>query len=74
MAQSPAAVQAVLGSSPMNATIIRAQEADPVDTTHQQWYAIGMADAPGKQRWCTTNSGDSAATQGASILTQLRAT
>lgn len=73
MAQTAAAVQAVLGTSPMNATIIRSYETDiNFDTTHQQWYVTGGCDAPGRARWCTTNGADSAATQAASILTTLR--
>lgn len=72
MSQTAAAVQAVLGSSPMNATIIRSYETDAIDTTHQQWYVTGGCDAPGRARWCTTNGSDSAATQAASILTTLR--
>lgn len=74
MAQTPAAVQTQLGTSPQNATIIQAREAEPVDSTHQQWYVVGNVDAPGRARWCTTNAVDSAATQAASILSTLRST
>lgn len=69
MAQTPAAVQAVLGLNPMNATIVRAVE---VDATLQDWYVIGNADAPGRNRWVTTTASDTAATQAAAILTALR--
>jgi hypothetical protein len=72
MAQTPAAVQAVLGLNVMNATIVRAQEFDAIDTTHQQWFVIGNADAPGRERWCTTLASDTAANQAASILVTLR--
>lgn len=71
MAQSPAAVQAVLGANPMNATIIDSMEASS-DATKQEWYVIGNADAPGRARWCVTTAANSAALQAASILTQLR--
>lgn len=69
MAQTPAAVQAVLGLNPMNATIVRAVE---VDSTLQDWYVVGNADAPGRNRWVTTTASDTAAVQGAAILTALR--
>lgn len=70
MAQTPAAVQAVLGTSAMNAQIVRATEV--VGATLQEWYVLGMADAPGRARWITTTAADSAATQAAAILTGLR--
>lgn len=73
MAQTPAAVQAVLGTNPMNARILRADETQGSDATLQEWYVVGNADAPGRARWCSTTASDSAATQAASILTQLRA-
>ena len=71
MAQTPAAVQAVLGTNSMNAQIIRADEVDGISTT-QGWYVIGNSDAPGRSRRVTTTASDSAATQAASILAQLR--
>ena len=70
MAQTPAAVQAALGTNPMSAVIVRAVE---VDATLQDWYVIGNADAPGRSRWVTTTASDTAATQAAAILTALRA-
>jgi hypothetical protein len=73
MAQTPAAVQAVLGSNPMNAQIVKADEVQGIDATKQEWYVVGNADAPGRARWCVTTSANSAATQAADILTQLRA-
>lgn len=72
MAQTPSAVQAQLGTNPMNAQIIRADEVLS-DATKQGWYVIGNLDAPGRSRWCVTTAANSAATQAASILTQLRA-
>jgi hypothetical protein len=71
MAQTPAAVQAVLGTNPMNAQILRATEV--VGATLQEWYVIGNVDAPGRARWITTTAADDAATQAAAILTGLRA-
>lgn len=71
MAQTPAAVQAVLGTNPMNAQIVRADEG--AGGTEQRWYVLGNADAPGRNRWCVTTAANNAATQAASILTQLRA-
>lgn len=73
MSQTPAAVQAQLGANPMNATILIADESLLADATKQEWFVEGNVDAPGRARWCVTNSSDSAATQAASILTQLRA-
>ena len=70
MAQTPAAVQAQLGTNPMNAQIVRAQE---VISTFQDWYVIGNVDAPGRSRWVRTTASDNAATQAAAILTALRA-
>lgn len=72
MAQTPAAVQAVLGANPNNARILRSVEAAS-DATKQEWYAIGNVDAPGRARWISTTAADSAATQAAAILTGLRA-
>ena len=71
MAQTSAAVQAVLGTNPLNAQIVRSFE--PSQGTLQQWYVIGNVDAPGRARLVTTTASDSAATQGAAILTALRA-
>ena len=72
MAQTPAAVQAVLGTNSMNAQILRAIEVS-TDPLLQEWYVIGNVDAPGRSRWITTTAADSAATQAAAILTALRA-
>ena len=72
MAQTPAAVQTQLGTNPMNATILRADEVDGLSTI-QGWTVAGNVDAAGRTRRVTTVASDSAATQAASILTQLRA-
>ena len=73
MAITPAACQAELGTNPMNAQILRANEVQGLDATKQEWYVIGLVNAPGRVRWCVTTAADNAATQAASILTQLRA-
>ena len=73
MAITPAACQAALGTNPMNAQILRADETHGDITTSQEWYVAGNVDAPGRTRWCVTTASDNAATQAASILTQLRA-
>lgn len=72
MTITPAACQAALGTNPMSATILRAFEVNGTDATTQAWYVDGRVDAPGKERWCVTTASDNAATQAASILTQLR--
>lgn len=68
---TPAAVQAVLGTNPMNAKILRSDQTDT--STVGAYYAIGNVDAPGRARWCRITNTDSAATQAAAILTALRA-
>ena len=70
MAQTAAAVQAVLGVNPNNAEIV--QSFEPSQGTLQQWYVVGNLDAPGRSRLVTTTASDSAATQAAAILTALR--
>ena len=71
MAQTSAAVQAQLGTNPMNAIILRSFE--PSQGTLQQWYVAGNATVPGRTRMVTSTAADTAATQAASILTGLRA-
>lgn len=71
MAQTPAAVQAVLGTNPMNAQIVRADEG--AGGTEQRWYVLGNADAPGRNRWCVTTASQTASQQAAAILVALRA-
>lgn len=70
-AVTPAAVQAVLGTNPMNAQIIRADQTNTA--TAGAYYVIGNVDAPGRARWCAITNTDSAATQAAAILVALRA-
>ena len=77
MAITPAACQAALGLSPMNAWIVRANESQSTIgpnavLTEQQWYVEGNVDAPGRARWVTTTASDNAATQAAAILVALR--
>jgi hypothetical protein len=71
MAQTSAAVQAVLGTNPNNAQII--QSFEPSQGTLQQWYVCGNGDAAGRCRLVTTTASDNAATQAAAILAALRA-
>ena len=71
MAQTSAAVQAVLGTNAMNAQILMSFE--PSQGTLQQWLVAGNVDAAGRTRMVTTTASDSAATQAAAILTALRA-
>ena len=69
MAQTAAAVQTQLGDLFTDAKI----HISTIDGTKQNWYVVGNYDSVGRARWCTTTASDSAATQAASILTQLRA-
>lgn len=71
MAITSAALQAALGTNPMNAQVVRAFE--PSQGTLQQWYVIGNQDAPGRTRLVTTTASDDAATQAAAVLAALRA-
>ena len=71
MAITSAALQAALGTNPMNAQVVIAFE--PSVGTLQQWYVIGNADAPGRARLLQTTAADNAATQAAAVLTALRA-
>lgn len=66
---TPAEVQAELGTNPMNAQIIRAEEV--IATTKAEYYVIGNVDAPGRARWIETTNTDDAATQAAAILAAL---
>ena len=68
---TPAAVQAVLGTNPMNAQILRADQTNTA--TLGAYLVIGNVDAPGRTRWCPITNTDAAATQAAAILTALRA-
>ena len=70
---TPAEVQAVLGTNPMNAQILQATEQLVADTAKCSYYAVGNVDAPGRARWVDCTKADDAATQAAAILTGLRA-
>jgi len=70
---TPAAVQAELGTNPMNAIIVRATEELASDTAKCEYYVIGNVVAPGRARSIVCTKADSAATQAAAILTGLRA-
>ena len=71
MAITSAQLQTALGTNPMNARVIQAFE--PSQSTQQQWYVIGNADAPGRARWINTTAASNAATQATDVLAQLRA-
>lgn len=70
MAITGAELQAELGSTENDAKVT--QEFG-VFSTFQDWYVEGNGDAPGRAKLCRTTASDNAATQAASILTQLRA-
>lgn len=71
MAITAAEMQAELGTNPNDARVIQAMW--PTGTTNQVWYVVGNQDAVGKARWVSTTAADNAATQAASVLTQLLA-
>lgn len=73
MAITPAAMQTALGDNPMAPQVLRADETQGADATAQEWYVSGGTTVPGVVRWCVTTAADNAATQAASVLTQLRA-
>ena len=73
MAITPAAMQAELGLNPAGPQVLRADETQGADATKQEWYVTGGTTVPGVARWCSTTASDNAATQAASVLTQLRA-
>ena len=71
MAQTSAAVQAELGTGPLDVRIIRHFEAN--QGTLQQWYASGGAVYPGRVRLVTSTAADTAADQATSIKNALAA-
>jgi hypothetical protein len=73
MAQTAAAVQAVLDSTPTSNRGARIRRSWDEGQTLQGWYVVGGTDAPGRARSITTTASDSAATQASAILTALRA-
>jgi len=70
---TPAEIQAALSGSAVGARIVIAEEKLTADDTKSEFYVLGGLDAIGRARWCVTPFADNAATQAASILTQLRA-
>ena len=73
MSQTAAAVQTELGTNAMNAKILRNSVVHGADATKQEWYVQANIAVAGRARWCVTTASDSAATQAASIITQLKA-
>ena len=73
MAITPAAMQTALGTNPLSARVVRADETQGADATKQEWYVIGNVAAPGRARWVSTTASDNAATQAAAALAALRA-
>ncbi len=68
---TPAAVQAQLGTNPMNAQILIANQTDT--STAGCYYCIGNVDAPGRARWVPITNTDAASVQATAILAALRA-
>ena len=70
MAITGAALQAQLGTNPMNAQVVREYG---VTGTLQTWTVVGLGSAAGRTRNVATTAADDAATQAAAILTALAA-
>lgn len=70
MAITGAQLQAALGATQADAKVT--QEFG-VFGTFQDWYVEGNLDAPGRAKLVRTTAADNAATQAASVLTQLNA-
>jgi hypothetical protein len=70
MAITGAQLQTALGITPQAAKVT--QEFGVV-ATFQDWYVEGNLDAPGRAKLVRTTAADNAATQAASVLTQLSA-
>lgn len=71
MAQTPAAVQAQLGTNPGDPKILIADEGG--GGTEQRWYVDGGATYPGRHKWGVTTASNTAAQQAAAILVWLKA-
>lgn len=71
MAQTPAAVQAQLGTNVGDPKIIRADEGG--GGTEQRWYVDGGATYPGRTKWIVTTASQTAAQQATAITTALLA-
>lgn len=70
MAITGAQLQTALGDGSTDAKVT--QEFGVV-ATFQEWYVEGNLDAPGRAKLVRTTAADNAATQAASVLTQLSA-
>lgn len=71
MAQTPAAVQAQLGTDPGSPKILIADEGG--GGTEQRWYVDGGTTYPGRVKWCVSTAANTAAQQATSITTALAA-
>jgi hypothetical protein len=71
MAQTPAAVQAQLGTNPGDPVILLADEGG--GGTEQRWYVQGGATYPGRTKWCVSTAANTAAQQATSITNALKA-
>jgi hypothetical protein len=70
MAITGAQLQTALG---VGSTDAKVTQEFGVVATFQDWYVEGNLDAPGRAKLVTTTAADNAATQAASVLTQLSA-
>jgi hypothetical protein len=70
MAITGAALQAALGTNPMNAQVVREFG---VEGTFQGWYIVGNQDGAGRSRFINTTAADNAATQATAVLAALNA-
>ena len=70
MAITGAELQTALGATQADAKVT--QEFGTY-STYQDWYVQGNLDAPGRAKMVRTTASDNAATQAASVLTQLSA-
>lgn len=70
-AVTPAAIQAVLGTSQGSPRIVRADQT--VTATVAQYYVVPGVVSAGRSRWCLTTNTDNAATQAAAIVAALAA-
>ena len=70
-AVTPAAVQAVLGTSIYSPQIIRSDQTNTA--TLGAYYVRGGSSHPGRVRWCPVTNTDTAADQATAILAALAA-
>lgn len=68
---TPAQIQAQLDSAGTG-KVANITISTHAGATYDNHYVVGIDSYAGRSRWCTTTQADSAATQAASILTQLR--